>query len=241
VGIRDASQDGVTPAAAALALTLATAVPGAQQVAQPAPRITASSSASELTIGGKLTVAGVVTIDGHGVSGAALALQEDPYPSHGYETVARARTAADGSFSFAALRPDRNIRLRVIADAPPAAVSRELTVFVDPAVAMSARRLGPGETRMSLRIRHTPASGSQAASALWFTAPRGTSLFRLAAVTETRELAPGVTYASVVVDPPARRFLYRVCLNPAWERAMGPPSTHGRCPRHDFKLPAHAR
>jgi hypothetical protein len=55
-------------------------------------------------------------------------------------------------------------------------------------------------------------------------------------VTATSELAGGVTYASVTIDPPAKRFSYRVCLNPSWERAMGTPSTHHPCPKHDFVL-----
>ncbi len=47
-----------------------------------------------------------------------------------------------------------------------------------------------------------------------------------------------MTYASAIVDPPAARFRYRVCLNPAWEAAMGVPAAHGPCPAHGFHLPA---
>jgi hypothetical protein len=135
---------------------------------------------------------------------------------------------------------ERNSRLRVVEEGASAVSSRDLRVLVDPAVAINARRLGPGATRLSVRIRHAVEGGSSS-SALWFTAGRGTRVFRLAAITPTRELAPGVSYASAVIDPPARRFAYRVCLNPAWERAMGPPAAHGPCPRHDFRLPAHER
>jgi hypothetical protein len=43
-----------------------------------------------------------------------------------------------------------------------------------------------------------------------------------------------VTYASATVAPPARKFAFRVCLNPAWERAMGAPELHRGCPERDF-------
>jgi hypothetical protein len=66
-------------------------------------------------------------------------------------------------------------------------------------------------------------------------------VFRLAAVTATRELSPGVTFASAIVDPPARRFVYRVCLNPPWEDAMGPVSSHRRCPEATFVIGGHGR
>lgn len=77
-------------------------------------------------------------------------------------------------------------------------------------------------------------------SVWWYLAARGAHLFRLTAVTQTHELAHAVTYASAVVDPPSKRFLYRVCMNPTWEHAMGAPATHGPCPQHDFSVPRRA-
>ena len=78
-----------------------------------------------------------------------------------------------------------------------------------------------------------PSTGTRVQSAI--------SVGSLAAVTSSRELSPGVTYSSVIVDPPAKRFVYRVCLNPPWEHAMGPASTHRRCPEATFVLGRHAR
>jgi hypothetical protein len=232
---------GVAPAVIVLALTITSAAAGAPSTASPAAQISASATPAELTIGAKLTVAGVVSVDGSGIAGASLALQSEGYPFRGFATVGHGTSGPDGGFSFKGVLVDRNSRLRVVEEGLPAARSRDLRVFVDPAVAISARRLGPGATRLSVRIRHTVKGGSPPTSALWFAAPRGTHVFRIAAVTPTRELAPGVSYASAVVDPPAKRFLYRVCLNPPWERAMGRPSAHGPCPRHDFELPVDAR
>jgi hypothetical protein len=225
----------------ALALTMAAAAAGAASGAPPAVQISAAATPAELTIGARLTVGGALTIDGRGVAGVAVALQSEAYPFRGFSTVAHLISGQDGSFSFRDVLVERNSRLRVVEEGASPASSRDLRVFVDPAVAINARRLGPGATRLSVRIRHAVEGGSPSVSALWFTAARGTRLFRLAAITPTRELASGVSYASTVIDPPAKRFAYRVCLNPAWERAMGPPAAHGPCPRHDFELSGHER
>src|SRR5206468_2270572 len=109
-------------------------------------------------------------------------------------------------------------------------------VFVDPEVTLDATRLGAGRTRLSVRVRHTLAGAARPASAWWFAAHRGSTLLRLMAVTATRELSLGLTRASVVINPPAGRFAWRVCMNPAWERGMGRSGTHGACPHHGFEL-----
>jgi hypothetical protein len=215
---------------------LAVASSPASPAAPVAGELSASVTPAELIYGEGLTVAGRLVSAGQGVGAAPLELQADPYPFRGFATVARLATAPDGSFSFAGVRPDRNTRLRVVVENAPASISPVLTVIVDPNIARNARSLGPGRTRLSVRIRHTRAGGSASVSASWFLAARGTHVFRLAAVTQTQELMPGVTYATATVDPPSKRFLYRVCLNPTWERAMGARAAHGRCPEHDFSV-----
>lgn len=129
-------------------------------------------------------------------------------------------------------------RLRVAGAAGPGA---PFTVSVDPRVALASASLGPGRVRLSARIAHAPGLASGPVEVRWYVAVRGSARFRLAATSSSRELPGSVTYASAVVDPPARRFLYRVCLNPSWEAAMGPPSAHGPCPTGGFLLsPARA-
>jgi hypothetical protein len=224
----------------ALGLTI-TAVAAASGPQPSVTALAATLAPAELAIGGAFTVTGSAGAGGHGVGGAALSLQSDPYPFDGFSTVAHTVSAPDGSFSFTRIPAERNARLRVLAEGSPGVASKTLRVTVDPTVAIHARSAAPGQASLSLRVRHTVQAGPQSVSAWWFTAPRGTSLFRLAAVTPTRELSPGVSYASVLVNPPAKRFVYRVCLNPPWEHAMGAPASHGRCPRHDFKLPRDAR
>jgi len=224
----------VAVALAALASTVASAA------APVTPTLRVTVTPGELTYGAGVTVTGSLLGAGNGVGAAPLALQADPYPFRGFATVARTITAADGSFSFVAIQPDRDTRLRVILQGSPATASPQLPVTVDPGVAINARSLGPGQTRLSLRVRHTPQGGSASVSAWWFVAARGTRLFRLATVTSTRTLAPGLTYASAIIDPPSRRFLYRVCINPPWERAMGPAASHRPCPQNAFTVGAAA-
>ena len=147
-------------------------------------------------------------------------------------------SGADGSFTFAGVRPDRNATLRVVSEEGKTseAVGPPLAVIVDPAVYLRARRLGPGQTQLAMRMRHAVVGAATPVSAWWFVRARGSRVFRLAAVTPTRELSRGLLYASATVDPPSRRFAYRVCLNPPWESAMGAAGAHGRCPQHDFVL-----
>jgi hypothetical protein len=221
-------------------LVLASSVAAIAVASAPAAPLVAEVSAfltpGELAYGMPLLVSGRVTAAGHGVGGAPLVLQADPHPYRGFVAIARVASAPDGSFAFTGLRGDRNARLRVLVEGSPAAMSPVLSVLVDPGAASNAAVLGPGRTRLSLRVRHTVEGGSAPVSAWWFVAARGTRVFRLVAVTPTRELSAGVTYASAIIDPPSKRFSYRVCLNPPWERAMGARATHGPCPEHDFTV-----
>ena len=221
----------------ALALACAAALPAA--ASGDATEVTAALSARVST--DELPIGGSVAVSGSAAPGAGVLLQWSPYPYRSYRTVGAATSGAGGAFSFAAVRPDRNTRLRVALASSPQAVSAAVLVIVDPLVALHSQSLGPGRVRLSMSLRHTRSGGAGSIAASWFLAVRGSRIFRLAAVTATREAASGVTYASVIVNPPARRFTFRVCLNPAWEGAMGRPGAHGRCPAHDFLLPSHAR
>ena len=218
----------------ALALTVGGSAGGT--LPDPAPQVSASATPAELSIGVAVTVSGMITAGGRPLPRAPLGLESEPYPFRHVRTIARTSSAPDGSFSFTGITPDRNTRLRVVAEGAAPSSSSDLAVVVDPSVALGARRLRPGATRLSVRIGHTPEGRPRSVRVIWFTAPRGTSVFRPAAVTPTRELAPGVSYASAVVEPPSRRFVFRVCLNPGWERAMGRPAARGPCPEHAFRL-----
>jgi hypothetical protein len=198
--------------------------------------LSASVSASELDYGAALTVSGRLSETGQSAGAVGLTLQADPYPYRGFSPIGHAQSEPDGSFAFAGVRPDRNTRLRVLAETSPAVASTVLAVTVDPAAAVKVRTLGPGMTRLTLRVHHTPYPRSAPVSVWWFLAARGTRVFRLAAVTSTRELSPELTFAIATVDPPSKRFVYRVCLNPAWERAMGPRPAHRPCPSNDFTV-----
>ncbi len=227
-------------------LTLIGLVSVAAVAAPVTPVLSATATPAELTLGGAVTVTGTLVEAGNALPSMLVALQADSYPFRGYATIARQATAANGSFSFTGIRPDRNTRLRVVLERPtaatpsqaPALASQQLSVIVDPSVAINARRLGPGATRLSIRIRHTPLGTAAPVMTRWFLAAGDSHDFRLAATTSSRELSAGVTYASATIDPPSKRFSYRVCLNPPWERAMGPPASHRPCPDHQFTEPS---
>jgi len=199
-----------------------------------APEITASATPSEVVYGATQAVTGLVAAGGVGIAGVPLALESTPYPYRHIEIVARVSSSADGSFTFAGIRPDRDSRLRVVDEGSPATISQQLAVIVDPRAAVREQSLGPGRARLSVRLGHTPQRRTSSVRARWFVAAPGTHTFHLAAMTLTRELSGGVTYASATIDPPSRRFSYRVCLNPSWEGAMGTPTARHKCPQRDF-------
>ncbi|HEX4188017.1 MAG TPA: hypothetical protein VHY83_08985 [Solirubrobacteraceae bacterium] len=201
----------------------------------------ATLSSTELTLGAATSVTGRLAAGVAARAGVALALQADPYPYGRFATLAHATSSADGSFSFDGIRPDRNTRLRVVGEGVPSSASRVLEVTVDPRILGGARSLGPGRVRLTIRVRHAITEEKHAAAVRWFLGARGSRVFRLAANTVSRELAPGVTYASVVVDPPFKRFVWRACMNPSWEGAMGTAWSHRRCPEATFVAGRDAR
>src|ERR1700683_2538280 len=73
--------------------------------AAPAPvEISAAVSAGALTYGSATTVTGRISQGGQTLDGAGVELQAAPYPYKGFLPVARATSASDGSFAFAAVR-----------------------------------------------------------------------------------------------------------------------------------------
>jgi hypothetical protein len=197
--------------------------------------ITAQAEPAEVSYGTSLAVTGLLGEAGVPIAGVQLSLEAEPYPYRHYAAIASTRTEPDGAFRFGGVRLAENARLRVLSQTP-AAMSAVTQIVVDPVARLSARSLGPGRVQLSVRITHDPALHSPAVPAWWYLAPHGSSRYRLAAVTTTKALTAGVTYASTTIDPPTRLFGYRVCLNPPWEEAMGMPRAHGPCPRHDFTL-----
>ena len=156
-------------------------------------------------------------------------------PTRAAPAVAQATTGADGSFTFAASHRPRNERVRV---APPRRPQRgaDADVTVDPRVALSARSLGPGRVRLrgAHRARRRRAS-PPVARALVRGAARQRRLPPRGDDADAASCRRPSTYASAIVNPPARRFRWRVCVNPPWEAAMGPPAAHGACPPRGFR------
>jgi len=212
------------------ALALLGVVPAA---AQSPATVTLTIGATAITFGDALPVSGTVSHNGAPLAGAAVELELDRYPYRGFAVVAGTRSASDGSFSFAGVRPSRNSRLRVIA---PATGARSATaaVIVNPAVRLDSRSVARGRTLLSATAVHTRAYGSPPVDAYWYVAALHSTRFQLVAVTRTSESPAGVTTMQATVNPPARRFSFVVCFVPAWARAMGPPSARLPCRDHDF-------
>jgi hypothetical protein len=216
-----------------LATTLAVGA-GVAPAAGAQVQLEALATPAEVTIGEATTIRGHVL--GGVAAGSEVSLESAPYPFRSYAAVAHAAVQPDGSFVFAPLATDRNTRLRVSLSGDPGIAPAQLSVTVDPRVKLSARSLGRGRTSLSIRVRHAPLASRAPVSVLWFVQAHGSRVFALAAVSSSRELTGGVLFASAIVDPPSRSFAFRVCLNPPWEAAMGPPAAHGPCPQQDFVL-----
>jgi hypothetical protein len=201
------------------------------------PTLSAATIPSELTLGSSLTVSGTISEGASPLSGQALTLEASPYPYKTWQPAGTGISASDGSFQIVTA-PEGNEHLRVLDTAAAGVSSATLDVLVDPRVALAATNLGPGRVRLSARIAHLSGTSSPPVAARWYVATRGSDTYHLAATTETHELPGAVTYASAIVDPPAKRFSYRVCVNPPWEPSMGPAASHGACPPQGFHLRA---
>src|SRR5438270_5089162 len=92
-------------------LATATLAPAASAGAAPVAAITATASPAALDYGATIMVTGSVGI----AAALPVVLEADPYPYRGFSKLASASSAADGSYTFAGVRPDRNSRLRVVA------------------------------------------------------------------------------------------------------------------------------
>jgi hypothetical protein len=204
------------------------------------PSVTAAAP-PELTLGSSLTVNGTVSEGSAPLAGQALTLEASPYPYKTWQPAGTGVSASDGGFQIAAPPAQANERLRVLDTAVAGVSSATLNLLVDPRVALAAASLGPGRAHLSARVAHLSGVSSPPVAARWYVATRGSDTYHLAATTETHELPGAVTYASAIVDPPAKRFSYRVCLNPSWEASMGPAASHGGCPLGGFHLPAAAK
>ena len=229
--IRRAIVRAIAVAVAALA---AGALPAAAPAASAGDPLSLTAAPGEIRSGATTTITGTLrSAAGAPVGGAPLELQVDPYPYRGFFDAAHTSTAADGSFGFAGLKPDRDTRYRV---RWAGGESLPIRVWVDAPAALRSFDHGPGRTMLTMVSFHSGYFRWINVPTYWYVAPLGSRTFRLVAVTRTRELRPGITYATATVDPPARRFVFRVCFNGFGEAGAGPPSAHAPCPHGDFTL-----
>jgi hypothetical protein len=219
------------PGATALALGAATIAPATTEA--PAPlRISASAAPAQVTYGSQVTLSG--SVEGAAPSASTVALEANTYPYRAWHVIASTHLQPDGSFTFPAVRPERNTRMRALLEGTTSPRSASVQVIVDPAVALNAAAPAPGDTRLSVRLAYSPRLRPRGGRAWWFVASHASRRFTLGAVTPLRELAAGTAYATATVDPPANSFSYRVCVDPGWGSAMGHPRPGPRCPAGAF-------
>jgi hypothetical protein len=197
---------------------------------------TTVASPTAIRFGQTTRIAGALT-DAAGVPrvGALAQLQQNPYPYKGFVDAAHTITAGDGSYAFENVKPDRNVRYRVIGLGAPAGTVPVVFVSVAPAGGVRSRKLAPGTVRLSLLIRHSGHFRWRGERVRWYARPTSSRMFKPISRTRAREPRLGTTTASVTLAPPARRFVFRACLRPADLAGAGPRPSSPRCPRQSFK------
>ncbi|HEX4466598.1 MAG TPA: serine hydrolase [Solirubrobacteraceae bacterium] len=220
--------------AIALVALAVVAVVASATAASTRMQLSAGAAPAQFAYGGSLAVTGTLSDAGVGLGGAAIELQSNTYPYHGFVTIAHAQTGSDGSYSFAALRPGRDTRLRVVLAADQTTASAVLAIAVDAVPSLHAKSLAPGQVRLEAHIRHVALGSSTAA--WWYVAPHGSKSFRVAAVTRPNDGTRERTDASTTVTPPSQSFSWRVCLVGRWSEAMGAAAAATRaCPHGSFE------
>jgi hypothetical protein len=217
-------------AAGALSPTPAAAAP------QTGRSLTITATPTELPFGHATTVRGTLLQATAPVAGEAVELQASAYPVRGFRDVGHTTTAADGTFSFPPVRPNRNTRYRVV-DLGSGVVGKTREVFVDAPAVQHVYRLRTGQAMVTVISNHARDVNWGQRPVHWFAARRGSRTFTLVATTRTRELRPGVTYMTATFYAPAPRFSYRVCFKPPLVQGVGPPP-HKACPTRSFVLPS---
>jgi len=227
----------LAPCLALLIALVASPTAGAPAASTPA-ELSISATPQEITLGGGLSVSGHLAGGEPAAPATPLELQASTFPSGKFRTIARAAASPDGSYAFPAVKLEADAHLRVVVEGSPAIMSPPVGVIVDPTVSTRAVSLGGGRTHLTVRLGHASYGDSQPVSARWFVAARGSDLFRLVAITPTRELERGLTYADTTIDPPSARFSYRVCVNAPWTEVMGrQPAASAPCPQADYRSP----
>lgn len=227
-------------AAVALALACAYAAPAAAALAAgpPGDTVTAALASADIKFRAAASVSGTLKDpSGAPLAGRVVLLQASPWPYRGWRVVSHATSAPDGTFAFTKLIPDRNTRYRAVEYGMPTVVSAPLSLTVEVPGVLHLHRLPYGLLTATVLSFHSKALNWNHVPAYWFVAAHHTRTFHLVAVTLTRELRPGVTYATATFLPPMGRFSYRVCFNGRDSAGIGQPGSNGRCPHHDFRVP----
>jgi hypothetical protein len=142
---------GLAIAATACALP---ALGAASATAAPPRELTVQAHPSRLARAGTTTISGRLIAPAAPLAGRLLELQLDPRPFGRLVNVAHTLTAADGSYRFAAVRVERDTRVRVVAVGQPGVVA-DVEVHVRPPVYPSRGRVRAAARFLARRAGRT--------------------------------------------------------------------------------------
>lgn len=201
--------------------------------------ITAIARPAELGFGARTTVSGALsTAGGSGPGGQVVALAADQYPYAGFRPVEHTTTAADGSYAFGGLLPDRDTLYEVAEVADPGVVSQPVTVVVDTPAVTHVTALAEGELMVTATAEHSRAFDWNDRPARWYVSTNGWRSSELVAQTTTREVRAGETRVSAAFYPPRGPFAYRVCFTAGGTAGLGVTTT---APGDAMTLPGKVR
>ncbi len=130
--------------ALALCVLLTSSAQAAGRVLTVAPSagdISANATPTQLPPGHGTTISGTLTAPAGPVAGALLELQRDPVPHGHFTNVAHTLSATDGSYSFPAVRVERDTRFRVAVVGTLGLASPIVEVIVEAAEYPSPKRV----------------------------------------------------------------------------------------------------
>jgi hypothetical protein len=187
------------------------------------PGITAGAAPAEFEFRASTAISGTLSGPGGiGEAGQSVALLRDAYPYAGYQTIEHATTAADGSYVFGGLVPDRDTRYEVEEANTPGVLSAPVAVVVDTPAVVQVMTLAHGEVTISVTADHSRAFDWNDRSASWYVSTDDGVESTLVAQTLTHETEPGTTRVAATFYPPSGTFTYRVCFTAPGAAGLGP-------------------
>jgi hypothetical protein len=209
---------GVLAAVVAMALAGAAATAGATS-----PTISLTASARRVQSGQPITLSGQVT---PAAAGSVVSLFDSTYPYPVATLLGTATTASDGSFAFT-VRPDRNVRYRVVLAGTGA--SALASVAVAGKIVTRVRALPLGRAEVKVLVFHPKDLRWGDAHVTWSFASRSGTRYAAVPATRTIRLSPYVAEVRTTIALPAGHYRWRACFHAPGDRALLDPRSPPGC------------